>query len=546
MKKRILISVMMVMILCMSGCIPEGLMDALTQQGTGSEQAEVSENESESEKESESWSDIEDENNTGSADATQESATEYLAASTSWIYDGYYDEIHYMYGHYGVIELVAPDYPALEEAVTQYNYTHAQEGQQIMSDLREWSTSDYQEFPDSFFGPYVYEEDMYLTRADSKALSVVSYNYSYTGGAHGSTYFGCVNFDSQTGRELALEDVVINTSALPAALTTELVVKYPDIENMWEDSWEEHFASYLTPPIEYDTTPYFTWTLGYDNVTFYFGSYELGTYADGVQTVTLTYEKYPELFDASYFENTDDNYVLQLMRNGAGDSVGEYDLDGDGNPVEIVVSGNYNDEYELDYHESFNVTVNGNTFTHEAYCFYLDVYLAKAHGNTYLYVNRTLENDYQSAYVFQITESSVEYVGEFTGGFTSFTNTLNFGVGTRRDLLSTFYATAQCYIGDDGMPVEKGGVYVVDYELSITSTVAITAELVDDNGNLTGESKTFPAGTEYTFEKTDGMTYVDMLTSDGSRCRLYTTADWPPTVNGMDATSSFEMLWYAG
>ena len=63
---------------------------------------------------------------------------------------------------------------------------------------------------------------------------------------------------------------------------------------------------------------------------------------------------------------------------------------------------------------------------------------------------------------------------------------------------------------------------------------------------LCGLNMTVPAGTIYDFERTDGMTYVDMLTNDGSRCRLYTTNQWPPTVNGMDAQNCFEMLGFAG
>ena len=111
--------------------------------------------------------------------------------------------------------------------------------------------------------------------------------------------------------------------------------------------------------------------------------------------------------------------------------------------------------------------------------------------------------------------------------------------------MSTFNGVARCFVGDDGMPVEKGGSYEITGEVIITSTVEITAELVDENGNLLGESKTFPAGTEFTFDTTDGMTYVDMNTSEGPRCRLYTSNEWPPTVNGMDAQNSFVMLWYA-
>ena len=79
----------------------------------------------------------------------------------------------------------------------------------------------------------------------------------------------------------------------------------------------------------------------------------------------------------------------------------------------------------------------------------------------------------------------------------------------------------------------------------------ITAELVDEEGNLLGTTYTFPAGTEFAFIRTDCKTYEDAKTGDGRYCRLY--IDWPseeedeyyyyhPTVNGMDAEACFGPL----
>ena len=233
------------------------------------------------------------------------------------------------------------------------------------------------------------------------------------------------------------------------------------------------------------------------------------------------------------------------MSDWAGTNA-DIDLDNDGVTDYISVTRNYNTEYGTDFSESFDVSVNGNTFTHEFYCYDLENYLIKSGSDYYLYVKRRVENDYESFCVFKITGSSVEYVGECDGGFTSFTNSLDFGIVKRVDLLSTYSAVARCYVGTDGMPVEKDGAYQVENEMIITSTVDITADLVDEEGLLTGERYTFPAGTEFMFMSTDGETYVDMKTGEGPWCRLYTAQEWPPTVNGMDAESSFVMLWYAG
>lgn len=537
MKKKFLLSAILISALCLCGCNTQITF------GTGSEQesegtVNVSMNDSQAESEGEN------ENVDNSEDNQQQSATGYLDVTTNRFYDYLYEEVSLMYGDYDLIRLNAPEYPALVESVEMFNYNHGQNCQAVMDELKTWANEDYSYDPETFMGPYYNEEDMYITRADGKALSVLMVNSWYSGGAHGSTSFESVSFDTQTGKELALEDVIADTNALPSVLTTELLEQYPHFtDSEWVEDWDAHFASYLTPETENDTTPCLTWTIGYEGVTFYFGAYELGAYSDGLQAVVVTYAEYPELFNMTYSTDIPQDYVVEIPPLWWGEE-GFTDLNGDGVMDMITVDRNYNAEY--DEYDTITVTVNGVTCTQDIYNYDINTYFVKSNGNTYLYVERTAFSDDQYVHVFRITESSVEYVGELSGSLSDITNSADFGVKRRFDLLSTTIGVGRCYVGADGMPVEKGGAYVIDGEMIITSTVDITAELVDESGNLLGESYTFPAGTEFTFKTTDGMTYVDMQTGEGSWCRLYTTPDWPPTVNGMDAVESFEILYYAG
>lgn len=540
MKKKFLLSAILISALCLCGCNAQITFGDNTDQG--SQTGQVSEQDSPEQNSQENGQ----ENN---VEDTQQTS-KYLDVSISELYDGEYDQVSLMYGTCCQIQLDAPEYPALEAAVAQYNSETEQDWLTVMSDLKSWAREDYNAAVAEgyeFYGPYVSEDTMYITRADDKALSAVTANYWYSGGAHGMNGYSAVNFDTQTGKILAVEDVIPNTAALPNALAVEMIEQYPHLETVTQDMWsislEDYLASYLTPEEVDDVTPEFTWTLGYEGVTFYFGAYEIGSYADGNQVVVLTYNEYPELFNKEYFTGVTQDYAVQIMPFWYGEE-GFTDLNGDGVMDMITIDGNYSSEYEM--YQSINVTVNNNTYTHDVEYFDLYSYLVKANGNTYIYAEHVSMNDYQTVSIFKVTESSVEFVGEIQGGITDFYNSADFGIEKRFDMLSTYNGVARCYVGADGMPVEKSGEYEIQWELNIVSTVDITAELVDENGNLLGESKTFPAGTSYTFQKTDGMTYVDMLTSDGSRCRLYTASDYPPTVNGMNAVDCFEMLWYAG
>ena len=541
MKKKFLLSAILISALCLCGCNTQITFGDNTEQGSQNEQVSESQDDS-----VENSQDSSQDNDT--VDVQQES--QYLNVSVGKLHDSEIDQISLMYGNCCLFELDAPEYPALEEAVAQYNTETEQNWITSMNDLKSWAREDYDAAVAEgyeFYGPYVSEDEMYITRADDKALSAVTTNYWYSGGAHGMSGFSAVNFDTQTGRKLAIEDVIADTNALPNVLATEMLEQYPHlattVQDMWSMSLEDYLASYLTPEEVDDITPEFTWTLGYEGVTFYFGAYEIGSYADGNQVVVLTYNEYPELFNKEYFTSVTQDYAVRIAPFWYGEE-GFTDINSDGVMDVINVDGDYAAEFEM--YSSLNVTVNGNTYRHEAYYYELTSYLVKANGNTYIYVERLGNSDFRTVSVFKITEASVEYVGDVDGGIVDLNNSADFGLTKRFDMLSTFWCIAKCYVGDDGMPVEKAGAYEIMGEGTITSTVEITAELVDENGNLLGESKAFPAGTIYDFERTDGMTYVDMLTNDGSRCRLYTTNQWPPTVNGMDAQNCFEMLGFAG
>lgn len=543
MRKKFLLSAILISALCLCGCNTQITFGDSADQG--SQTGQVSESQNDSIENSQAGSQGND-----TVDVQQES--QYLNVSVGKLHDSDYDQVSLMYGNCCLFELDAPEYPALEEAVAQYNTETEQNWITSMNDLKSWAREDYNSAVAEgyeFYGPYVSEDEMYITRADDKALSAVTGNYWYSGGAHGMSGYSAVNFDTKTGRKLAIEDVIADTNALPNALATEMIEQYPHlatvVQDMWSMSLEDYLASYLTPEEVDDITPEFTWTLGYEGVTFYFGAYEIGSYADGNQVVVLTYNEYPELFNKEYFASVTQDYVMQILPFWYGEE-GFTDINGDGVMDMITVDGNYDAEY--DQYTSINVTINNNTYTQDAWYYEITSYLVKANGNTYIYAECTSENDYRTIYVFKVTESSVEFIGEVQGsGIVDFTNSADFSLTKRFDLLSTYHGQGSFYVGEDGIPVQKEDVYEIKLfeDTPIVSTVDITAELIDENGNLIGETYEFPVGTEYYFRRTDGMTYVDMMTSEGKACRLYTTPAGS-TVNGMDAWESFEMLYYAG
>lgn len=559
MKKKVLAVILLGMVMCLGGCGASenaGTVSSGSVQESQSSNVEDKKDEEPGPVESQDTSsstETKEENTEASKEETSkeeekekipENTKEYLKVTTKRTYDSANvvteEWVSLMYGHYDSIRLWSEGYSKLANALEVYNKDRADSIQSYLDELEESARSELQEYGyESFRGPYVNQMEMFIRRADSQVLSVVETDYSYAGGAHGYTGFDSVNLDVQTGEEIPLDAVIPDKKSLLKVLETEISEKYPDLAQ-WTESLEEALQ-YYDAPLDPEMKMEFTWTLDYDGVTFYFGNYEIAAYVAGLQQVTLSYNEYPELMEGSYFTDISKDYVIAL--NDA-DILSDVDLTGDGTTDYISVRRNYDDF--MDFSLSFDVTVNGNTIRQETYCYDLDTYLVKNDGKNYLYIMRTVENDYRSVCVFEITENSVEYVGEFNGGLEFFTNTKDFQVSKRFDMLSTYTGIANCYIGADGLPVEKEGAYRIDWEVNITSTVEIDAELIDDEGNLKGSSYTFPIGTTFRLLETDGATYVDVQADDGQRCRFYVEPQWPQTINGMPAEDCFETLWYAG
>lgn len=428
-----------------------------------------------------------------------------------------------------------PRYPELSLAIQDYRMNYVRNMEASKDELAALAEQDYSEFGAEYWpGYYCISESMTVKRADATAVSIVEQGYLYQGGAHGSDGYACFNVDTKTGDRIALDDVITDMDLLPQIIATEMLELYPDIA-YWTPTLAETFEAYINPEIT------LSWTLDYNGVTFYFGSYEVGSYADGRQQVTVLYSEYQPIFNEYYFENVTDDYVIPAS---AWNSL-DVDLDADRDPDHIYAALNYTGAYEG--FSSFTIKMNNMEYTQDAYGWVFELYYVRANGKSYLYATVLSDSDYAETFVYEISGSGISYKGSFNGGTKYFTNSSDFCVTKHFHMLSTLVGTTACYVGENGLPVEKNGVYdVSQMEYTLISTKEITADLVDANGKPTGESHTFPAGSEFTYLRTDGKTYVDMLSSDGKQCRFYTGNDeWPATINGMDATECFETLFGA-
>lgn len=222
------------------------------------------------------------------------------------------------------------------------------------------------------FETYVSTLDVQVRRADQVVISLLSDSYSHYGQIENYRALHGSNYDTKSGKELALNDVVkdINND-LALAVQEELT------GHMWtgdfysEYAVEDYFAN----------TPYdgFSWTVDYTGVTFYFAPGDLCD--EGAMTATVSFAKHPELFYEKYMA-VPSEYTVELPL----DIPFFTQLDADGAFEEISVSGYYDEERNHYTKYGIYTDTDGQYYEEECYAYDFHPYLVKAASGNYLYL----------------------------------------------------------------------------------------------------------------------------------------------------------------
>ena len=222
--------------------------------------------------------------------------------------------------------------------------------------------------------PAVSALDIQVRRADSVAISLLEDSYSDYGrieefrGMHG------VSYDTQTGQELKLTDVIVDMEAIPPLVEQEL--------KSHMRAGEFHAATAVADYFRNTPEDGISWTLDYNGVTFYFGDGDLSEPGSGRQTATIAFAQHPDLFEEKYM-TVPDAYMVELPLEHSFFT----DLDGDGDPEELDVTGFYNSDVGI--YTKFGVYTDTDGYYHYEECAadgFLPYYVKTAWGEHYLYL----------------------------------------------------------------------------------------------------------------------------------------------------------------
>lgn len=465
----------------------------------------------------------------------------------------------------------AKAYPELDKALTEYVETVAESAQSEADEYLDINKQD-RELSSGDEEPHYYSafmnQNLYVTRADSKYLSVLSSRESYAGGAHEYTGYDAVTFDTVTGEELTIADVIPDEDALIEAMRLQMIERYGEDGLMIstdEAEFAEEISHYTSGEYdpenpytdEFGTTYELIWDMNVSGIDVVFNAYDIAAYATGTIVTHIPYDS-EIVSDAC---KPDDNCTLVT-------EIPKYmsiiaDTNGDGTSEDYYCGGEtMADAY--DYYEK--ISVQGSESSVEitdCYCYDYSHCLARVGDKYFMIVDTVGDSDAHSEYCFELNGGSVSQVADYNGGdarnyydhenneFYTYclTDSSKMMLETRFDILSTYSGYKTYTLGEDGMVTTDDEFYDVDAWFTLVSKADIEGDVVDEEGNVIS-TETFPSGTEYKIIRTDGSSIVDAMTGDGkiARFEVGTSEDtlYSYTIGGVSIDELFEQLYFAG
>lgn len=134
-----------------------------------------------------------------------------------------------------------------------------------------------------------------VMRADSQVISLRSYNNDYAGGVHGDYAYYGTTFDTVTGEELKIQDIVTDMPSF-----RQQAIK--DIDKYLQENYSDGLFEDYQDTVEqiWEGEDGFNWYLNESGIMVTFNPYVVGPYAMGAVTVPLPYSSYASFLNPNY------------------------------------------------------------------------------------------------------------------------------------------------------------------------------------------------------------------------------------------------------
>lgn len=407
---------------------------------------------------------------------------------------------------------------------------------------------------------YLAESTASVTRFDDQYFSMSVHTENYTGGAHGNHWTSGYNYNTQTGEELKLTDVLTDPDSFPATLSEAFQKQQPDaVEYVIVDNMEQVFREEMDGTSEDGSL--LQWSLTENGLDVYIGPYELTAYAAGEFTIHFTNEEYPELLKEEYRTSAED-YFQKVEAGAQNAEVSNTITKADGTTGELKIDyGNeLYDYYSLD---SVPLDIKWDDATFSVGDVHgtgnLNAQVLHKGDRLFLYLDMPGDNDIHTLYIYELGDGQITDVKENSTQDMSDTDALYDAYSPdpswvqmtdRTGMLSTAFVYHYCSVNEDGTftPVEKYYTYDgAGQAITLTTKQAVTAKKLADASDDEGEQAEIPQGTVLHLYRTDMDSIVDLKADDGTvyRVTLEGTAG-SYTIDGISVDDLFDGMQYAG
>ena len=461
----------------------------------------------------------------------------------------------------------AAAYPELNQALTLEYDTLKKNTQEDLNNLKESAEEmvEYMQGDDNM--QLIAEYAPYVLRADENVVRYEQFYDDYYGGTHGYHSYAGFTFDTKTGKKLDLYDVITGEESVKAGIIQELKNKYASEDGLVENNTPEEDADAFFEYVDSkDQSGAVAWSLGADRLNIYYNPYNIGSWALGIVSVSLPFEKYPDAVKEEYKMGTSDyavkigiyaDYSADIYNDGSFSDVSVYP-DGTDDYANSALRIQIQDE---------NGQVTSRVFD-DMYYFTMEAYYVKTGNRHFLHVFTHSENDWTADNVYEITNGQIRDLGYVEGTpaliryeynyneDSLFTNSKDVAayndpgalyLEKTMNAFSTYSGSRHYHVGSSGL-LESSDPYVAGpAEIVVTVKKALTVKKTDASGRENGKTEVIPVGTKLYFYMTDNESYV-IFRYDGDqygKVSMY-NSDWPQKINGEELESVLDGLIFAG
>lgn len=423
---------------------------------------------------------------------------------------------------------------------------------------------------------YLAESDAQITRFDGDYFGVQVTTVSFTGGAHGYTMHAGYNYNTKTGKEVFISDVLNDPDSFPQTLADAFSKKYPDAASgVIVDDVAGTFRQEMA---EDDGVP-LQWNFTNDGIRIYINAYDITAYAAGSFTIDFSTDEYPDLIKSEYTAAlSDSESFFEPVEYGSINSPVDNTVTlSDGSTKTLRI--NYGDEmYDFYSKDSVPVTLEWGSakldlgdLSGTSGC---SAFVAHLGSRLFLYLDFSEGQDQYSLSIYELGDE-IKDVKADSPTVMNETDALYgdapsspeyFRVTSPCSLLGTSLAYRFVTMNEDGSysPVER----YYTFEASDTGAVTLTAKtdiaakvlsgddvcfgceaakVLSGDADEEGTDGTIPSGTKLSLYRTDLKSIVDLKAEDGTLYRVTVESDGSTsTIAGTDVHSLFDEITDSG